>query len=51
MYNEFGFAVGRTTFWQAVADFLASRATRDEAVTPIAQRYQEWASVFERKQP
>jgi myo-inositol catabolism protein IolC len=46
-----GFAVGRTTFWDAVADFLANRATREEAVTRIAQRYQEWASIFERKQP
>lgn len=46
-----GFAVGRTTFWDAVADFLANRATREEAVTRIAERYQEWASIFERKQP
>jgi myo-inositol catabolism protein IolC len=46
-----GFAVGRTTFWDAVADFLARRATRDEAVTRIAGRYQEWASIFERMQP
>jgi hypothetical protein len=36
-----GFA-GRTTCWDAVADFLANRATREEAVT---------ASIFERKQP
>lgn len=46
-----GFAVGRTTFWDAVADFLANRATREQAVSRIAQRYQEWASIFERKQP
>ena len=46
-----GFAVGRTTFWDAVADYLAKRATREEAVTRIARRYQEWASIFERKQP
>jgi myo-inositol catabolism protein IolC len=46
-----GFAVGRTTFWDAVAEFLANRATREEAVTRIAERYQEWASIFERKQP
>jgi myo-inositol catabolism protein IolC len=45
-----GFAVGRTTFWDAVADFLANRATRAEAVTRIAQRFQEWASIFERMQ-
>ncbi|MDQ2931426.1 MAG: DUF2090 domain-containing protein [Gemmatimonadota bacterium] len=46
-----GFAVGRTTFWDAVADFLANRATREQAVSRIAQRYQEWASIFERTQP
>jgi myo-inositol catabolism protein IolC len=46
-----GFAVGRTTFWDAVADFLANRSTREEAVTRIAERYQEWASIFERRQP
>jgi myo-inositol catabolism protein IolC len=46
-----GFAVGRTTFWDAVADFLANRATREDAVTRIAGRYQEWATIFERKQP
>ncbi len=46
-----GFAVGRTTFWDAVADFLANRATREQAVSRIAGRYQEWASIFERQQP
>ncbi len=46
-----GFAVGRTTFWDALADFLASRATREEAVSRIAHRYREWASIFEREQP
>ncbi len=46
-----GFAVGRTTFWDALADFLAHRATREEAVSRIAHRYQEWAAIFERRQP
>jgi myo-inositol catabolism protein IolC len=46
-----GFAVGRTTFWDAVADFEARRATRQEAISHIAQRYREWASIFERAQP
>ncbi len=46
-----GFAVGRTTFWDAVTDFLANRATREQAVSRIAQRYEKWASIFERKQP
>ncbi len=42
-----GFAVGRTTFWDAVADYLAQRATRSEAVSRIAQRYREWAAIFD----
>ncbi|MGI8401807.1 MAG: 2-deoxy-5-keto-D-gluconate 6-phosphate aldolase domain-containing protein [Gemmatimonadaceae bacterium] len=46
-----GFAVGRTTFWDALADFLATRTTREEAVSRIARRYQEWAAIFERAQP
>ncbi|HEY5060019.1 MAG TPA: DUF2090 domain-containing protein [Gemmatimonadaceae bacterium] len=43
-----GFAVGRTTFWDAVADYEAKRATRQQAATRIAQRFAEWASIFER---
>jgi myo-inositol catabolism protein IolC len=46
-----GFAVGRTTFWDPVADYLAQRVTRDEAVARIAARYAEWAAIFEREQP
>lgn len=46
-----GYAVGRTTFWDAVADYLARRCTRPEAVSRIARRYQEWATIFERRQP
>ena len=45
-----GFAVGRTTFWDPVADYLAQRATREEAVSRIAARYREWATIFERIQ-
>lgn len=45
-----GFAVGRTTFWDPVADYLAQRATREEAVARIAVRYREWAGIFERIQ-
>jgi myo-inositol catabolism protein IolC len=44
-----GFAVGRTTFWDPVADFLAHRVTRDEAVSRIADRYREWAAIFEQR--
>ncbi|MEO8032538.1 MAG: DUF2090 domain-containing protein [Gemmatimonadota bacterium] len=46
-----GFAVGRTTFWDPVADHLAHRTTREEAVSRIAGRYREWAAIFERLQP
>ena len=46
-----GFAVGRTTFWDAVADYEARKATRQEAASRIAQRFREWVNVFERAQP
>ena len=41
-----GFAVGRTTFWDAVADYVGKRATRAETVSRIARRYREWAVIF-----
>jgi len=44
-----GFAVGRTTFWDAVADYVGKRATRPEAVSRIARRYREWAAIFTRR--
>jgi myo-inositol catabolism protein IolC len=43
-----GFAVGRTSFWDAVRDFEDQRATRQEAVSRIARRYLEWVAVFRR---
>lgn len=43
-----GFAVGRTSFWDPVADYLAKHIPRNEAVNRIAMRYNEWASIFER---
>ncbi len=45
-----GLAVGRTTFWDAVADYVGERATRPEAVSRIAGRYREWAAIFARGQ-
>ena len=42
-----GFAVGRTTFWDAVAGYRARRLTRNDAVTQIAQRLRDWVDVFE----
>ena len=42
-----GFAVGRTTFWNAVADYEAHRMTRQEASACVARRYSEWTAIFE----
>ena len=43
-----GFAVGRTTFWDAVAGFESKEMTRQEAVSHIAERYREWVKIFEK---
>jgi myo-inositol catabolism protein IolC len=43
-----GFAVGRTTFWDAVADYQSNRASRQEAVARVAHRYGQWATIFQR---
>jgi myo-inositol catabolism protein IolC len=43
-----GFAVGRTTFWNPIADLLAKKVTREQAASRIAQRFGEWAGIFER---
>ena len=43
-----GFAVGRTTFWDAVAGWHANTLTRAEAVAQIARRLREWVDTFER---
>ncbi|MES2103464.1 MAG: DUF2090 domain-containing protein [Pseudomonadota bacterium] len=42
-----GFAVGRTSFWDAVAGYQANRIAREEAVSQIAGRYRKWVSIFE----
>jgi myo-inositol catabolism protein IolC len=42
-----GFAVGRTTFWDAIGDYVKKRTTRREAASRIALRYREWARVFD----
>jgi myo-inositol catabolism protein IolC len=42
-----GFAVGRTTFWNPIADLLEKKITREEAASLIADRYGEWATIFE----
>src|SRR4029078_7192189 len=42
-----GFAVGRTTFWDAVIDWRAHRLSREEATLEIARRYLQWVDIFE----
>jgi myo-inositol catabolism protein IolC len=42
-----GFAVGRTVFWDPVAEWRAGKATREAAVGEIARRYREFVGVFE----
>lgn len=42
-----GFAVGRTTFWDAIAEYLAYRVTRQQAASRIAWRYRQWVEAFE----
>jgi myo-inositol catabolism protein IolC len=41
-----GFAVGRTIFWQPLADHKAGKTTRKEAVEQIAQNYQEFTELW-----
>jgi myo-inositol catabolism protein IolC len=43
-----GFAVGRTTFWDALADWRDGRIGREDAVDAIAGRYRERVDIFER---
>ena len=42
-----GFAVGRTSFWAAVAGYRAQTLTRAEAAAQIARRLREWVDIFE----
>lgn len=46
-----GFAVGRTTFWDAVAAYEAHTVTRHEASARVAQRFREWTAIFEPSRP
>jgi myo-inositol catabolism protein IolC len=41
-----GFAVGRTLWQQALQDFLAGKATREEAVATIAERYRDVIDAY-----
>jgi myo-inositol catabolism protein IolC len=42
-----GFAVGRTTWVDAVTQWRAHTISREIAVARIAQRFREWAAIFE----
>ena len=42
-----GFAVGRTSFWDALVALQSSETTREAAVKTIATRYAEWVRIFE----
>jgi len=42
-----GFAVGRTSFWDALVDWRANEITREDAVKDIAQRYVQFVDIFE----
>jgi myo-inositol catabolism protein IolC len=44
-----GFAVGRTSFWDALVDWLASKLTREDAVNQIAHRYREFVDTFDKQ--
>ena len=41
-----GFAVGRTLWHDALVDYLAGRATRDAAVSRIAERYRTMIDAY-----
>jgi myo-inositol catabolism protein IolC len=43
-----GFAVGRTTWLDAVTQWRAHTISRETAVSRIATRFREWAAIFER---
>jgi myo-inositol catabolism protein IolC len=42
-----GFAVGRTTWLEAITEWRARSIGRAEAVGRIAKRFREWAAIFE----
>ena len=42
-----GFAVGRTSFWQPLVDFLAKGISQEEAARQVAHHFENWISLFE----
>jgi myo-inositol catabolism protein IolC len=47
VHGFIGFAIGRTDFWDPLVAWRGKRLTREAAVTQIANRYREFAAVFE----
>jgi myo-inositol catabolism protein IolC len=45
-----GFAVGRTSFWEPLIHWRASKINRVAAVKEISRRYQQFVEAFESKQ-
>jgi myo-inositol catabolism protein IolC len=45
-----GFAVGRTSFWEALIQYRAKKTSREAAVAEIARRYRDFVDTFERAQ-
>lgn len=45
-----GFAVGRTTWWDAMAAWRGKKIFSDAAISQIATRFREWVDVFEGRQ-
>jgi 5-dehydro-2-deoxygluconokinase len=41
-----GFAVGRTIFWNPLADFKAGKTSRSQAVEAVAQNYGEFTALW-----
>jgi len=42
-----GFAVGRTSFWDALVGWPDKKTTREKAAAQITDRYAEWVHIFE----
>ncbi len=43
-----GFAVGRTTWWDAMTSWLGKEISSDAAIAQISTRFHEWVDVFEK---
>jgi 5-dehydro-2-deoxygluconokinase len=44
-----GFAVGRTVFWEPLMRLRNGEIAREEAVAEIADRYRQFAEIFEER--